>query len=251
MTTSTPPSETTVLVSSYDRASKREGHNPESHYRGLTIHAIPELHPYVADLVTRHLPQGATVLDLASGSGAMALRLRDSGFDVVSTDYVTGNFRLHGSIPFFQANLNEPFCHKVPDRVSAIVACEIIEHLENPRHFARQCWESLPAGGYLFASTPNIANSVSKAFFIRDGTFLWFQPDDYRDSGHITPLSSRQLHEIFSEVGYSFVFEGGCGDATKHLAQYPRMRMLARAIRFVGPSPIEAEIYVCVLRKPQ
>lgn len=242
-------SESTVIVDAYMEATVANGSN-RPNYKGLLIHALPGLHPFVADLVVKHLRPGATILELAAGSGAMAQRLTDAGFNVTATDYVSENFRLHGKVPFFQSNLNERFAASVPGEVDAIVALEIIEHLENPRHFARECFSVLPAGGHLILSTPNIDCSVSKAMFTRSGCFLWFDEAEYHASGHITPIAQKQLHEVIREAGFEFLWEGSFGNAMDRIAGSPRLLMLSKLLGWLNVNPIDGEIYVCVLRKP-
>lgn len=94
-------------------------------------------------MLKRYVRVGATVLDMAAGSGALSLRLQDAGYAVQATDYVTENFRLRDRIPFIQLDLNSDFSEAFQQPFDCIAACEIIEHPENPRHFMRQCKRSL------------------------------------------------------------------------------------------------------------
>ena len=124
----------TVLVDTYiRRASEDSGPNS---YKGLTMHALPGLHEFVAEKAVAYFPGGARVLDIAAGSGALSQRLLDLGFHLSATDFVRANFKLD-NVPFFTADLNEPFAATHHERYQGIIACEILEHLENPRHVAR------------------------------------------------------------------------------------------------------------------
>jgi 2-polyprenyl-3-methyl-5-hydroxy-6-metoxy-1,4-benzoquinol methylase len=239
----------TLIVHNYVKAASINATN-QPNYKGLAIHALPGLHQFVADLAEAHFKTGDLILDLAAGSGAMAQRLKDSGFNVCAADYVAENFRLHDSVPFFQANLNEIFSEKVEAPVAGIDAIEIIEHLENPRHFARECFRILPIGGKMIFSTPNIDCPVSKALFTRSGEFLWFDKKEYYASGHITPISQKQIHEIFAESGFELCWEGSFGNAEERIAGSPRMLMLAKLFSFISSTAINGEIYVAVLQKP-
>src|SRR5262245_28978117 len=78
-------------------------------YKGLTVHAFPGLHDFVAERIVEVLSPGAAILDLGAGSGAMSARLADLGFAVTAMDVVPENFRLHDSVPFIEANLNDAF----------------------------------------------------------------------------------------------------------------------------------------------
>ncbi|MDO8989977.1 MAG: class I SAM-dependent methyltransferase, partial [Sideroxyarcus sp.] len=149
----------TILVDKYIRAatnSRVEGYN----YKGLYIHTAPGLHDHVAGKIQGLLNTGTEVLDLAAGSGAMSLRLRDMGYRVTATDYVSDNFRLADDIDFVPADLNQEFSNEFKNQFDAVIAIEIIEHLENPRHFFRECNRALKPGGHLILTTPNIDNPV-------------------------------------------------------------------------------------------
>ena len=82
-----------------------------------------------------------------------------------------------------------------------MVAQEIIEHLENPRHFLRQCRSLLAPGGVILLTTPNIEDVYSRVRFLVQGRFAFFCQGDYLESGHKTPLTTWQLRQIFGELG--------------------------------------------------
>jgi cyclopropane fatty-acyl-phospholipid synthase-like methyltransferase len=239
----------TILVETYIRRAA-EGSSANS-YKGLLIHALPGLHQLVAEKAVAYLPPGAKVLDLAAGSGAMCQRLLDLGFRVSATDFVRANFRVD-NVPFFEADLNESFAATHADRYQGIIACEIIEHLENPRHFARQCFQLLSPGGRMVLTTPNVDSPASKASFLRFGTFYWFDDERYDIDGHITPLTQWQLDKAFTEAGFCFLWKGSFGDAMRHTAGSPRLRLVAELISRAGrlERELHGEIFVAVLERP-
>ena len=239
----------TVLVDRYQKAATTPA-NANS-YKGHAIHALPGLHDFLADKVVGHCEQGSAVLDLAAGSGAMSLRLQDLGFKVTATDYVSENFKLE-SVPFIQADLNGNFASAYPHQFDAVVASEIIEHLENPRHFAREIFKLLKPGGRLIVSTPNVENAGAKASFIRSGHFLWFDEHDYEGQGHITPLTQWQMTRSFSEAGLRFLWQGSFGDGASRLGGSPRLRIIAHLIKLLASidQALSREIYVAVLERP-
>lgn len=171
-------------------------------YRGLPVFAAPGLHEAAAALLGGALPPPRRVLELGAGSGAMAQRLADLGYAVTASDLFAGSFRPLDPIDFVTADLNGPFAAGLPGDLEAVVALELVEHLENPRHFLRQVRALLPAGGQLLLSTPNIANPVSQAMFLRTGRFQWFRDVDYAEQGHITPLSPWVLERALEEAGF-------------------------------------------------
>lgn len=239
----------TILVQQYRDAAGREA--TSNAYGGLRIHALPGLHEFLAEVIVRHVPRDTALLDLAAGSGAMCLRLRDLGYRPAGVDYVTENFRAEG-IPFHQADLNDDFSARFCDGgFGAIVASEIIEHLENPRHFARQCARILPADGLLVLSTPNLLNSGSMTSFIRSGRFLWFNDEDREVQGHISPLTPWQIEHALREAGFRVLWQGSHGQGASKLQGSPRMQWMARAIDALSgvPRTLRGEIYSCVAQR--
>src|SRR5205085_8776424 len=98
--------------------------------------------------------------------------------------------------------LNKPFGPVPGAPFDLIMAVELIEHLENPRHLLRECLGILRPGGRLIVTTPNINSPVSKAMFLRFGTLAWFSDTDYKLRGHITPVSAWQLRHCAEESGF-------------------------------------------------
>ncbi len=240
--------DSTIMVDHYrGAATAAAGSNA---YRGLQIHALPGLHEFLGDLVVRHIPGGASVLDLAAGTGAMSLRLSDLGYCVEATDYVEESFKLN-DIPFKPADLNSDFSTLFAGkRYQAIMASEIVEHLENPRHFFRQCSEILDMGGHVVLSTPNPHNNGSMATFVRTGHFLWFSDADYSAFGHISPLTRWQLEHCTKEAGFAEVWSGSFGRGASQISGFTS-KLLARAIALLSgvPRKWRGEIYVCIVRK--
>lgn len=241
--------EPTIIVQQYRDAAKKASNS--NSYRGLRIHALPGLHDYLGNICTKHLSPGSKIIDLAAGSGAMSVRLKDLGLEPTAVDYVTENFRAT-EIPFLQVDLNQDFSELfVGEKYQAILASEIIEHLENPRHFFRQCSKILADTGVLILSTPNLQNSGSIASFARTGSFLWFSDSDYELQGHISPLSAWQIEHCLTEAGFSLIWSGSFGKGASRLAGSPRLTMLAKLIDSLSGIPVEqrGEIYVCVAAK--
>lgn len=175
-------------------------HEGES-FEGLPVFAMPGLHAHVQALATTHFRPSARLLDLGCGAGALASRLSSAGFQVTGCDAHPEVFHKHGHIPFVAADLNQDFAERFDAPFEAIVAVEIIEHLENPWHFMRQCRDLLEPRGKFLLTTPNIDTPRSVLNFIRTGTFKGFSNYDYRKDGHITHLSQWQIDKCTESAG--------------------------------------------------
>ncbi|HKY30582.1 MAG TPA: class I SAM-dependent methyltransferase [Pyrinomonadaceae bacterium] len=149
------------------------------------------------------LPQSARVLDLGAGEGAFTQRLLDAGFEVSAAELEPGRFRLDA--PCQNLNLNLDFHDKWEGRFDLVVAIEILEHLHDPRHFIRNCLNTLTRGGLLLVTSPNVESWLSRIRFLRDGHFLWFEDADYHSYGHLTPIFSWQIKQICGELGAELV----------------------------------------------
>jgi 2-polyprenyl-3-methyl-5-hydroxy-6-metoxy-1,4-benzoquinol methylase len=243
-----PMSDTPVVRVERFREAATAAHVSGNAYMGLRIHALPGLHEFVVEKSRDYLPKGALVLDVGAGSGALGARLSDTGLAVNAVDIVSENFRLENSIPFFQADLNGNFADVIEKEFDGLFAVEIIEHLENPWHFLRQCSKLIKPGGYLVLTTPNISNPLSLAIFLRTGTFHWFSDHDYSSYGHLTPLSHIQLRRTAVQSGFEVAWAGSFGDPFDN--NRPKMRALARLCNLVStpPQALRNEILVMVLR---
>ena len=176
----------------------------ESEYRGLKIHAISSLHEEcMAQIEALHLPQNATVLDLGAGEGAFTQRLLDAGLQVAAAELKPGRFLLN--VPCQNIDLNLDFSDKWNEKFNLVVAIEILEHLHDPRHFIRNCLQTLASNGLLLVTSPNTESWLSRIRFLRDGHFLWFDESDYHSYGHLTPIFSWQVRQICGEFGAKLI----------------------------------------------
>lgn len=240
----------TILVDHYRKESNTV--SSSSGYKGLAIHALPGLHEFMFAQVANHSQAGDSVLDLAAGTGAMSRRLIDFGYKVTATDYVSENFRLHDLVPFIATDLNNDFSPGREGEFDIILASEIIEHLENPRHFARECFKILKSGGKVILSTPNVDCVPSIVSAMRTGTFQWFGETNYKRDGHITPLTQWQIDKCFKEAGFTFLWTGSYGDRDGWLRGSPRLLLLSKLIDRMTTlrNDLKNQIFVAVIEKP-
>jgi 2-polyprenyl-3-methyl-5-hydroxy-6-metoxy-1,4-benzoquinol methylase len=148
------------------------------------------------------------LLDVAAGAGYTSARLRSMGFDVVATDINADQFQADG-VEHVSADLNRGFPF-TDGAFGAVVALEIIEHLENPKLFLRELRRVLQPGGRAVLSTPNILCLRSRLRFLFRGEFHLFydvekrikDPFHEHAMGHITPIPSWLLGHFCREAGF-------------------------------------------------
>ncbi|MBB3086825.1 class I SAM-dependent methyltransferase [Geodermatophilus sabuli] len=166
-------------------------------YRGHGIHAAPGVHEYAVELVRAALPEGGRILEVGSGCGALALRLRDAGFDVVPTDLDPPHDWIH------RLDLDDPqWTDDTRGPFDMVVCVETLEHVENPRQVLRAIRSLLRAGDRLLVSTPNITHPHSRLKMFFKGAPYIFGPGFYHSPGHITILPEWMLTEHIRLAGF-------------------------------------------------
>ena len=142
-----------------------------------------------------------TAADIGCGAGEFTRIIHKNFNKVISVDYLLQDFSLNNVV-----NLEADLNFKWPiqsETIDFVFALEVIEHVENPRHFFREAYRVLKPGGYFYFSTPNNHSIFSKAIFFIKGEHRYFQDESY--PGHITPLLQKDVLRMSSEVGFSLV----------------------------------------------
>ena len=185
---------------------------PFGQYRGLGMRCAPGTHEAAQALLDRHGIRPGSALDLAAGSGAFVLRLKDLGVaHVEAVERDVDNFKADG-IAVRPLDLNEPFAAKFDRRFDLVSAIEIIEHLDSPRQFLREARQLLADDGRLLLSTPNVGNWRGRLKFLRSGDLRGFDEANYRFQRHISPLTLTQLRALLTECGLRVIASTTAGD---------------------------------------
>jgi SAM-dependent methyltransferase len=98
-------------------------------------------------------------------------------------------------------DLNGDDLSELEGEYDLVVAMEIIEHLENPARFLRECARLIRTNGKILLSTPNIVDANSRLLFARQGTFYHFTPDSYEATGHMAILPPWLLEILIARAG--------------------------------------------------
>ena len=168
----------------------------------------PDTQLGVHEAVLRWFPPGAPgrVLDAGAGEGALSLSLSQRGYLVVACDRTPARFRPR-DIPFVQADLHGPLPFAAGS-FDAVVSTEVLEHLENPHHVAREFARILRPGGTLVVTTPNILHVYSRMHFLLLGTCDYFdtlsgsrETAFHGTKGHINPVGFPELRYALEQAG--------------------------------------------------
>jgi SAM-dependent methyltransferase len=162
----------------------------------MTEQIIIDLNTRIHDRVIELLrcESRGPLLDVGAGDGTLAARLQDEGFDVSAVDLTIKDFRPNG-IDVIPSDLNHGI--PSPDRhFAAVVATEVIEHLENPWFFVRELYRITKPEGVVVLSTPNLANIFTRGWYVLTGRMYNFLDSAYHNIGHITPVHLWNLERM-------------------------------------------------------
>jgi SAM-dependent methyltransferase len=168
-----------------------------------------EIHDKVIEMMDKE-PRGR-VLDVPTGTGILADRLRKRGFEVSCCDINPSYFSI-SDLAFEVGDLNHslPYPNGSFDFIDCI---EGLEHLENPFNAIREFHRLLKPGGKVFLSFPNYLNIERRLRFLITGLFskipspkklgkdrfenLWML--------HLTPLTYPILKLVMEHSGFKIL----------------------------------------------
>jgi cyclopropane fatty-acyl-phospholipid synthase-like methyltransferase len=217
------------------------------YYRGIPVHAAPEVHEAAKLLLKKYKKPPSTVLDLGGGSGAFALRLCDSGYKIELADLNTPSSL---NFPCYKIDLNNHFdisffntgCY------DAVAAIEVIEHLENPAVFLRSVKPLLNVDGVLIFTTPNVVDLDSRRLMLTKGEFSLFRRGTLFSTGHLTILPFWLLEEVLIKEGWRILEKRFIGKKDRkgwRKFVVPLVNILL--LPFGWKIPIEAAFAPCVV----
>ena len=139
-----------------------------------------------------------TVADVGGGHGELARALASRSENVLLVDYSPPDAgELPANVKPLQADLNNEWPME-SGTIDFAFALEVIEHVENPRHFFREMKRVVKPGGHIFITTPNNHCLASKITFLLRGQHRYFQDPSY--PAHITPLLVCDFERMAAEM---------------------------------------------------
>jgi len=141
-------------------------------------------------------------LDVGCGSGHLAVELSNYG-EVYCID-IEDSLIFEG-LPFRKADLKNNIPHE-DNCFSLVTATEVIEHLENPRHFLRELYRVLKKGGTAIITTPDISCFKSRLYYLLKGVMFGFRDADYNISGHINAMTDYDFKRICKELNFKIQY---------------------------------------------
>lgn len=153
----------------------------------------------------RQVPPGSTVLELGPGPGAMTKVLRGRGHTVTAVendpDAVVAVRALGAEV--IAADLDDPNWNQAlaDRRFDVVLACDVLEHLNDPEPVLYAASRVVASQGRLVASIPNVAYAGVVAA-LRQGLF------DYADKGildrtHKRFFTRRSVEKAMQEQGWA------------------------------------------------
>lgn len=135
------------------------------------------------------------IADVGAGSGQLTQQLLSFADKIIMLDeYQSDN--LPSNVVSIKSDLNQTWGIE-DNSIDFLFSLEVVEHVENPRHFFREIKRVLKPGGIGFVSTPNNLNVFSKMLFLLTGCHRYFQDNCY--PAHISVLTEIDLKRILNE----------------------------------------------------
>jgi ubiquinone/menaquinone biosynthesis C-methylase UbiE len=178
-----------------------------------TYGAVPlgrnETHDKVVEMMERE-PRGK-VLDVPTGTGILAARLKKMGFEVSCCDINASYFSAPGlKIELGDLNQSLPYLDTTFDY---LICLDGIEHTENPFNAIREFRRTLKKEGKLFISLPNYLNIERRLRFLFTGSLSKIPSHGtVREAwkgdlsmSHLNPLTYPLLKFVLEHYGFRII----------------------------------------------
>lgn len=147
-----------------------------------------------AELALKLFSKDGCILECGPASGMFTKVLQDNGFtDMHALDFLDVMiFPDRKNLTFHEIDFNKDMFPYADQYVDGVTAWGIMEHLENPYHFAREVHRVLKNDHYFLMAVPSMFHWWSRLIFLKAGIF----PRWNRRNNHIS-LFPRGVFENF------------------------------------------------------
>ncbi len=145
------------------------------------------LHDFVMEQVRRYAVKPLhSAVDLGTGPGALAVRLRGLGLETTAADIDSSGYK--ADLPFVKIDLNDRDfgSHLGDGRYGLITAVEVIEHVESPINFLWNIARLLKPDGVAIITTPNVDSVAARTKFFLTGKIRMM--NEHSEPTHISPI---------------------------------------------------------------
>jgi len=149
--------------------------------------------PHKLELMDRYI-EGNKVLELGAGYGWYSAHLHEQGKEVLAVDLE--NNLPSEQIPFLKHDLEKPLPFKGPG-FEAILAWDVIEHVENEQQLLSEIYRCLKPGGVLLMSVPNANDETLINYHI---TYSHFKDKTHKREYEIEGLKKKLEDQKFRIV---------------------------------------------------
>jgi ubiquinone/menaquinone biosynthesis C-methylase UbiE len=197
-------------------------------------------------------PRGK-LLDVPAGEGALAVRLRDMGFEVSCCDLYPQIFKVE-DLEIKGGNMDRELPYG-DDEFDHIVCVEGLEHIENPANAIREFARIVKPGGQMIISVPNIMNIEERLKWLFSGYTSHFKPlsaQALRDHKHhemegldeialhINPIGYAEVRYLLEKSGFELVRTFRDKSKSRTWLFFPLTAMITLASRFTSKTKREA-----------
>ena len=156
---------------------------------------------FIIKSIKKLLPNSKKVLDIGCGTGNLMKEFSKEGFEVegIELSPFAAEFAIQRGYKVHKIDFSKDYYQS--NDYDIITAIEVLEHVDNPKKFLTNVYNSLKTGGVFYFTTANF-----KWYYIERKLLGKARLDNFvAPEGHIYFFSDTTLKKYFQEIGFSKV----------------------------------------------